>query len=572
MRTSPGNNRIRIDGHGETFSPPGNNLSKTMPTQKDWLKDAAPMDAALSSSRRLRCLVDALFEEIAPLIKVSSKSRQKEALKTTLMNLIRAHQLDKPVRYSRDKNRYTKDRRYGKLHFKYDRLIPIINALEGLGYIEQSSFYFDHEKKEGLQTRMWGTAKLWTLCHEYRLLQSFPIIPELPEQEEIIILRNEDKQDIGYRETSQTRKMREELERYNAFIDKHKITVLLEGSTFVDNRFLAENLYGGIRNGKIWIESVRLNNNHHKYNYTIPIPSFNQHKKLFHINPTSIIHKLLDRILTTNPSPITNTKWRITLLRMYLRRFWSDAHLFQKDLDKRSYEMSRISWDARKDVLAEEFRLRDIGVDELVFVMERENLRRIFNRKSWKCGGRAYGAFHQDMLRKYMRKDILIDGQPTTEIDYSAFHILMLYHLEGIDYQDDPYSVCEGSESRQIYKAVGLVAINAEDNKSAYGAIRDQLRDRGIQAPLRDEPLKTLVRKFREAHRDIEQHLFSDVGVELQNIDSKIMNNILMRLMDKGILGLSVYDSVIVAEQYADVLREIMVAEYEKIMKFKPMF
>ena len=115
--------------------------------EKDWLKDAVIMDAAMSSSRRLRRLVDTIFEEIKTLIKVSSKSRQKEALKTILINLIRAHQLYKPVRYSRDKNKYTRDRRYGKLHFKYDRLIPIIDALESLGYIEQSSFYFDHEKK-----------------------------------------------------------------------------------------------------------------------------------------------------------------------------------------------------------------------------------------------------------------------------------------------------------------------------------------------------------------------------------------------------------------------------------------
>jgi hypothetical protein len=56
------------------------------------------------------------------------------------------------------------------------------------------------------------------------------------------------------------------------------------------------------------------------------------------------------------------------------------------------------------------------------------------------------------------------------------------------------------------------------------------------------------------------------------NIDSEIMNNILMRLMDKDILGLSIHDSVIVAEHYADILRDIMVAEYEKVMKFKPMF
>jgi hypothetical protein len=538
--------------------------------KKDWLKDAVSMDTARSSSLRLRCLVEALFEEITPLIKVSSKSRQKEALKTTLMNLIRAHQLDKPIRYSRDKNRYTRDRRYGKLHFKYDRLIPIIRELENLGYIEQSSFYFDHEKKEGLQTRMWGTDKLWTLCQEYRLIQSLPLIPELPEDEEIIILRNEDKQDIGYRETPQTQQMREDLERYNDLVDKHEITVRLEGSTIVDNRYLVENLYGNIRNGKVWIKSVKFNNNHNKYNFTIPIPFFKKHKKLFHINPFSIINKLIDRIQTIRTSSITNTKRRIILLGVLLRRFWSDAHLFQKDLEKRSYEISRIPWKTRQDVLAEEFRLRGIGVDELVFVLDHEHLRRIFNRKSWKCGGRAYGAFHQDMLRKYMRKDILIDGQPTAEIDFSAYHILMLYHQEGIDYQDDPYTVCEGTEMRAIYKAVGLIAINAESNKSAYGAIRDELRARGIPAPQRDEPLKTLVRKFREAHKGIEHHLFSDAGIELQNIDSKIMNAILVRLMDHGILGLSVYDSVIVAEQYAEILRDIMVREYNEVMGFKP--
>ena len=79
-----------------------------------------------------------------------------------------------------------------------------------------------------------------------------------------------------------------------------------------------------------------------------------------------------------------------------------------------------------------------------------------------------------------------------------------------------------------------------------------------------------LVNTFRDAHKPIYKYLFSDIGITLQNIDSEIMNNILMRLMDKGILGLSVHDSVIVAEQYAEILREIMVAEYENVMKFKP--
>ena len=103
-------------------------------------------------------------------------------------------------------------------------------------------------------------------------------------------------------------------------------------------------------------------------------------------------------------------------------------------------------------------------------------------------------------------------------------------------------------------------------------AIRDELEDRGIPLPARKKPLVSLVKTFRDAPRDIEQYLFSDIGVTLQNTDGHIMNAILMRLMDKGILGLSVYDSVIVAEQHKAVTKEVMTKEYKKIMGFNPRF
>ena len=61
--------------------------------------------------------------------------------------------------------------------------------------------------------------------------------------------------------------------------------------------------------------------------------------------------------------------------------------------------------------------------------------------------------------------------------------------------------------------------------------------------------------------------------IQVQNIDGHIMNAILMRLMDKGILGLSVFDSVIVAEQHEAFTKEVMTEEYKNIMKgFNPRF
>jgi hypothetical protein len=118
---------------------------------------------------------------------------------------------------------------------------------------------------------------------------------------------------------------------------------------------------------------------------------------------------------------------------------------------------------------------------------------------------------------------------------------------------------------------VGLIAINAKTPQKAYGGIRDELKDK-IFLLRRKKPLKSLVRAFTEAHTPIAQHLFSDVGVTLQNIDSHMMNAILSSLMDQGILGLSVHDSVIVQAQHEELLRDIMINEYRRTMGFDPKF
>ena len=81
-----------------------------------------------------------------------------------------------------------------------------------------------------------------------------------------------------------------------------------------------------------------------------------------------------------------------------------------------------------------------------------------------------------------------------------------------------------------------------------------------------------MVEMFKKAHKPIEKYLFSDAGIWLQNLDSQIMNSVLMKLRDKGILGLPVHDSVIVQIEHEDALRETMVSEYEAVMGFKPKF
>jgi len=138
--------------------------------------------------------------------------------------------------------------------------------------------------------------------------------------------------------------------------------------------------------------------------------------------------------------------------------------------------------------------------------------------------------------------------------------------------QKDPYVVPGGPELRDAFKVVGLIAINAKNEKKAIRAIKQELENRKIPLPAFDQPIKTMVEMFRSAHKPIEKYLFSDAGIWLQNLDGHIMNSILMRLMEHGILGLSVYDSVIVQKEHEGILREIMIQEYEAVMGFKPKF
>jgi hypothetical protein len=177
------------------------------------------------------------------------------------------------------------------------------------------------------------------------------------------------------------------------------------------------------------------------------------------------------------------------------------------------------------------------------------------------------------MMPKHMRPFILINGEPTIELDFSALHIRMLYHKEGINYPKDPYVIEPyGHELRKTFKVVGLIAINVDSEGNAYGPIYQELKDRNIPLPNFKRPLKTLVDIFKKVHMPIEKYLFSDAGIRLLNLDSQIMNSILMRLMDEKILGLSVHDSVIVQKEHESKLREIMIQEYEAVMGFKPQF
>jgi hypothetical protein len=496
-------------------------------------------------------------------------------LKTIVSNLWLARIMGVPVRYSRSKNHYTRHRRYGRLYFKYRRLIRLIDLLEDLGFIEQKTAFFARDKNLGRQTRMWGTDKLWRLFERHQIHDTSFI--QKPEMEELILLRagKEDKGEVNYTDNEQTVSMRDDLCRYNEFVKRHEITVHLDGDSVVSNRFLLSYLQSNILSNAIVLEAVVWSKQASSVSNQIPtLPvSLTQYPNTISTSISFYFYSM------------THTISRESTTLLGFGAFSPEAGKFMRKLHILRQRMLRIKDDPQEEegtnqpkrkrnkkreaFLNRTFTLREFGIEFLIFRLVNESMHRVFNRRSFQCNGRAYGALHQK-LPKELRKHIFINGKKATELDYSAYHVLMLYHRKGLDYPDDPYTVCGGADMRRAFKNTGLIAINAPSINKACKAIRKKLAEEKIPLPPVKRPLIYLIETFKATHQPIADSICSDVGIELQNIDSHIMNSILMRLMDMGILGLSVFDSVIVVEEFAEIAKGIMIEEYQKVFGFKP--
>jgi hypothetical protein len=199
-------------------------------------------------------------------------------------------------------------------------------------------------------------------------------------------------------------------------------------------------------------------------------------------------------------------------------------------------------------------------------------LYRVFNNGKFTEGGRFYGGEYQS-LNERLRAEILINGQNTCEVDYSAMHARMLYHRARINCKSDPYQmVSPEPELRLPIKKMMQIIINAKSQWEAVGAFKDYLQDEPeLYTVLSDRGLTAwnLSEMVMQAHEKIEKYFNTGIGVKLQYQDSKIAERILKHFTRKNIVCLCIHDSFIVEEKYKDELIEVMKEEYKREMGFE---
>jgi len=197
--------------------------------------------------------------------------------------------------------------------------------------------------------------------------------------------------------------------------------------------------------------------------------------------------------------------------------------------------------------------------------------RRIFNN-DWKSGGRFYGCWWQNIPHKDYpwRKYIRINNKPTIEIDYSGFHVVMLYAKKKIDYwkviNKDAYDLSDygyvmDKRLRNFLKQLFLTILNSKDFKQAKQSILEQIniskkneygwikkenpKDKAV-----DNWVRKIIKDFSDYHNPIKRYFYSGVGIKLQYVDSLMAEKIINYYTQLEIPVLCVHDSFIIQSQY----------------------
>lgn|GEM_PF-2058912 len=215
-------------------------------------------------------------------------------------------------------------------------------------------------------------------------------------------------------------------------------------------------------------------------------------------------------------------------------------------------------------------------------LLDRCIVQRIFNiQKDLTLGGRFYKAWWHDVGRSY-RRNILINGQETIELDYNAHHPRLLYLRDGHHNFSASKDFYSGKKdiARDIIKLCTLIRINSDSHNKAWQATKERLKEKILSKERKGqlankeeemrESIRTLaqfravIKSFVKRHPALEDYFLEEnkkeknLGLKLQYADSCIAAYIINTLTKERIPVLTVHDSFIVQKSHEERLWEVM--------------
>ena len=225
-------------------------------------------------------------------------------------------------------------------------------------------------------------------------------------------------------------------------------------------------------------------------------------------------------------------------------------------------------------------------------------------------GGRFYNAGNFQTMKKELRPSIKIDGEDTICLDYSALHPCLCYNLVDVEMEEwySPYD-CDTSflhvdeakleefkvkynkpdynPMRNLVKIAMLCILNSPEGKGdnsasiAMLAISSKIGEDKVKQDNVDTvenslfyglcfgkkpiPVKELVKSILTHNFPIAEFFFTDIGLELQRVDSDMAEYILGHFLQKNEVALSYHDGFLVRKTLRDELYSVMKDAYKEV-------
>lgn len=211
--------------------------------------------------------------------------------------------------------------------------------------------------------------------------------------------------------------------------------------------------------------------------------------------------------------------------------------------------------DGRRDLAKKVMASHNESPDKVLPYIDFQSVRlfRVFSEGSFERGGRFYGGWWQNVPQAY-RKRITIDGQKTAELDYSRYHISMMYAELGLALDFDAYKI-HPNVSVEITKETVNALISARGIPGKPSGFHEE--DTGIG-------WQEFIELIKDKHAPLVEAdmLMKGYGLTLQFQDAELAEDIMLHFIEQDIPCLPIHDSFIVAEQYKDELEDTMKSIY----------
>jgi hypothetical protein len=184
-------------------------------------------------------------------------------------------------------------------------------------------------------------------------------------------------------------------------------------------------------------------------------------------------------------------------------------------------------------------------------------LYRYFANGDFKSGGRLFRGFWENLPKQARLRGLRIDGEHVIELDYAQLNPMLCYAKVGcVPPLGDAYELPGLEQHRAGVKKVFNALLFDTGLRKSFP------RDTNVLFPPKTK-VRDVIRAIRRKHPDIHTVLSTGAGFGLMYLESEIMMRVLESLQERGIVGLPVFDAVIVKASKADEAMAVMQHEFD---------